>query len=348
MNKLLRLILLTALFASALPMPAWTAGYLQFGIAERISSPLEFQLDGLIEATQKSTISAQVSGRVEAINFDVDDFVNAGDVILRIRDTEYQARLQKANAALAESRASFKDAEQEFERGTGLVNQKVISQSNFDKIKANYQAAKARVEVSEAGIAEAKEQLDNTVIRAPYSGIVVERHIELGETSNIGQPVMTGFSIENLRVSVFVPQSLINAVRKHRTARIISTDEKTAIETEALTIFPYANPENHAFQVRANIKQNTQTLYPGMMVKLALVIDTKQRLMIPKSALVYRSEVVAVYVIDENQKPSLRQIRLGHEFGEKIEILAGLDDGEKVALNPVQAGIELKARSESK
>ena len=348
MYKLLQRLLLTVPFALLLPSPSWSGDTLQFGIAERISSPLEYQLDGLVEAVQKSTISAQVSGRVEAINFDVDDFVNAGDVILRIRDTEYQARLQKAKATLAEAIASFKDAEQEFDRARDLVNKKVISQSNFDSIRANYQAAKARIKASEAGIAEAQEQLDNTVIRAPYSGVVVERHIELGETTSVGQPVMTGFSLDNLRVSVYVPQSLITAVRLHRSAKIISSDNQSVIETEKLTIFPYANPDNHSFQVRAHLKQSDQTLYPGMMVKVAFVIDHKQRLMIPKTALVYRSEVTAVYVIGENQKLSFRQLRPGREFGEKIEILAGLDDGEKVALNPVLAGIELKAQMESR
>lgn len=348
MYKILQRLLLIALFALSFQNSSWSGDTLQFGIAERISSPLEYQLDGLVESAQKSTISAQVSGRVEAINFDVDDFVNAGDVILRIRDTEYQARLQIAKATLAEAIAGFKDAEQEFLRGKGLVEKKVISQSNFDRIKANYQAAKARVKASEAGITEAQEQLDNTVIRAPYSGVVVERHIELGETTSIGQSVMTGFSLDNLRVSVFVPQSLITAVRLHRSARIIASGKQSVIETEKLTIFPYANPDNHSFQVRAHLKQSDQTLYPGMLVKVAFVIDHRQRLMIPKTALVYRSEVAAVYVIGENQNPSFRQVRPGREFGENIEMLAGLDDGEKVALNPVRAGIKLKAQLESR
>ena len=329
-------------------MPAPADEALQFGIAERITSPLEYQLDGLVEAAQKSTLSAQVSGRIEVINFDVDDTVNAGDVILRIRDTEYQARLQKARAALAEAKAGLKDARLEYERASDLVKKKLISQSSFDKIKAAHQAAEARATASEANIAEAQEQLNNTVIRAPYSGVVVERHIEIGETTQIGQPIMTGFSLENLRVRVYVPQSLINAVRLHSSARIILLDGQSSIETESLTIFPYADPESHAFQVRANLKQYDQALYPGMLVKVAFIIDNTQRLVIPQSALVYRSEVAGVYVIDENQQLAFRQVRPGHSFDDKIEILSGLQVGEKIALQPVLAGIALKAQWESR
>ncbi len=348
MNNMLPRLLITALCALSLPIPVWSAETLQFGIAERISSPLEYQLDGLVEATQKSTLSAQVSGRIEVINFDVDDTVNAGDVILRIRDNEYQARLQKASASLAEAKAGLKDAQLEFQRANDLVKKKLISQSSIDKIKANYQASEARVAASEADIAEAQEQLNNTVIRAPYSGVVVERHIELGETTHIGQKIMTGFSLQNLRVRAYVPQSLINAVRLHRSARIILLDGQSSIETESLTIFPYADTENHAFQVRANLKQYDQALFPGMLVKVAFIIDNTQRLMIPRGALVYRSEVAGVYVIDDNQQLAFRQVRPGHGYDDKIEILSGLDDGEKIALQPVLAGIELKAQWESR
>jgi len=348
MKIILKQLLPMAFLALPLTIQAQQNEPLKFGMAEIVSSPLEYQLDGLVEAAQKSTLSAQVSGRVEVINFDVDDTVNAGEVILRIRDNEYRARLQKARATLAEAEAGLKDAQLEFKRTSDLVKKKVISESSFDKSKAILQAAEARIAASEASIVEAQEQLNNTVIRAPYSGVVVERHIELGETTHIGQPVMTGFSLENLRVRVYVPQSLINAVRLHRNARVIVLDNQSSIETEALIVFPFANPENHAFQVRANLKQNDQTLYPGMLVKVAFVIDDTQRLMIPGSALVYRSEVAGVYVIDESQQLAFRQVRPGHDFGEKIEILAGLDDGEKIALHPVLAGIELKAQLESR
>lgn len=348
MKIMLKQFLSMVLVALPMAIQAQQNEPLKFGIAERVSFPLEYQLDGLVEAAQKSTLSAQVSGRVEVINFDVDDTVNAGDVILRIRDNEYQARLRKAQASLAEAKAGFKDALLEFKRANDLVKKKIISQASFDKIKASRQAAEARVAASEASIAEAQEQLDNTVIRAPYSGVVVERHIELGETTHIGQEVMTGFSLENLRVSVFVPQSLINAVRLHRSARVIVIDGQSSIETEALTIFPYANPANHAFQVRTNLKQSDQTLYPGMLVKVAFVIDNTQRLVIPQGALVYRSEVAGVYVIDEQQQLSFRQVRPGYDLGDKMEILAGLDVGEKIALNPVRAGIALKAQWESR
>jgi RND family efflux transporter MFP subunit len=313
--------------------------------AEQVSSPLEYQLDGVIEAINQSTLSAQVSGRIEEVNFDVDDRVNAGEVILRIRDNEYRARLQRNRASLSEAKANLKDAQQEFKRVEELIEKKLISKANFDKAKTTLTASEARVAGNRALVTESQEQLDNTVIRAPYSGVVMTRHIELGETTYVGQKIMTGYAPEYLRVNVNVPQSLINAVRQHRSARVILLENQISIATENLTIFPYANAENHSFQLRADLHESAQAIFPGMLVKVAFIVGQRQRLMVPADSLVYRSEVVALYVIDNNARVSFRQVRAGDLFGEKIEILAGLDADENIALDPIQAGIYLKAQT---
>jgi RND family efflux transporter MFP subunit len=344
MKIMLNRFLLVVFFTLPVATQAQQGDTLASVRAELISSPLEYHLDGVIEAINQSTLSAQVSGRIEEINFDVDDRVNAGEVIVRIRDNEYRARLQRNRASLAEAKANLKDAQQEFVRIEELIEKKLVSKANFDKAKTILTASEARVAASRALVTESQEQLDNTVVRAPYSGVVVARHIELGETTYVGQKIMTGYSPEYLRVKVNVPQSLITAVRQHRSARVMLLENQLSIATDNLTIFPYANPENHSFQLRADLHESSQSIFPGMLVKVAFIIGQKQRLMVPADSLVYRSEVVGLYVIDENQQPGFRQVRAGEIFGDNIEILAGLDANENVALDPIQAGINLKAR----
>jgi RND family efflux transporter MFP subunit len=339
---MLNRFLLVVVFVLPITIHAQQGGPLPSVKAEHVSSPLEYQLDGVIEAINQSTLSAQVSGRIEEINFDVDDIVNAGEVILRIRDNEYRARLQRNRASLAEAKANFKDAQQEFKRVEELIEKKLISKASFDKAKTVLTAAEARVAANKALVTESQEQLDNTVIRAPYSGVVMTRHIELGETTYVGQKIMTGYAPEYLRVNVNVPQSLISAVRQHRSARVILLENNISIATKNLTIFPYADAENHSFQLRADLHESAQAIFPGMLVKVAFIVGQSQRLMVPADSLVYRSEVVALYVIDKNAQVSFRQVRAGDLFGEKIEILAGLDADENIALDPIQAGIYLK------
>lgn len=330
------------LFGGLVSATASAGETLQTVTSMRVSMPLQYRLDGVVEARQQATLSAEVAGKIEAVYFDVDDFVEQGEVILRIRDLDYRARRQQAGAALDEANANLQDMQLEFKRNQDLRRQKLISQAVYDKARANLKAAKARQTSAAASLAQADEQLERTVLRAPYSGVVVERHVEPGEAVKPGQPIMTGYGLGELRVTAQVPQSLIGGLRRYRSAEVILLEDGVALEISKITIHPFANPRNHSFPVRLDLPAMDIRLYPGMLVKVALTIGSTERLMLPQQALVSRSEVNAVYVVDADGKLSFRQVRPGNRYGEQVEILAGLDADEIIALDPVRAGIEHK------
>ena len=182
------------------------------------------------------------------------------------------------------------------------------------------------------------------MIRAPYSGIVLERHIELGEIAAPGKPIMTGFSLENLRIITTVSQDDVAAIQKYRDAQIVVNQgtEALFLESKNITISQYADPKTHTFKVRIDLPSNTPNIYPGMHAKVAFVTGQQKRLLIPIKAVAYRSEVRAVYIVDEEDKISMRHVRLGDTNGDMVEVLAGLEPGERIAMNPVDATIILK------
>jgi len=337
-----RLVISLILFGGLVSATASTAETLQTVTSMRVSMPLQYRLDGAVEARQQATLSAEVAGKIEAIYFDVDDFVEQGEVILRIRDLDYRARRQQAGAALDEADANLQDMQLEFKRNQDLRRQKLISQAVYDKARANLKAAKARQTSAAASLAQADEQMERTVLRAPYSGVVVARHVEPGEAVKPGQPIMTGYGLGELRVTAQVPQSLIGGLRQYRSAEVILLEDGVSLKVAKITIHPFANPRNHSFPVRLDLPATEIRLYPGMLVKVALTIGSTERLMLPRQALVSRSEVNAVYVVDADGKLSFRQVRPGNRYGEQVEILAGLDANEIIALDPVRAGIEHK------
>ena len=316
--------------------------------AMRINMPLEYRVDGVVEARNQATLSAEVSGKIEAVYFDVDDFVEQGEVVLRIRDREYRAEAQQAEAALDEAGAALREARLEFERNRDLRKQNLISQAVFDRAEAALKAAQARRNAAEASLARSREKLEYTVVRAPYSGVVVERHVEPGEGVNPGSPIMTGYAAGQLRVTAHVPQSVIGGLRQHRSARVIVLEDGSSIDVDQITIHPFADAQNHAFPVRLELPETDSALYPGMLVKVALGIGETERLLLPLEALVTRAEVNAVYVIAADGRLSLRQVRPGNVFDDRVEILAGLDENEQVALDPVRAGIEHKRQLEAR
>ena len=302
-------------------------------------APRERVLDGRVEAVNQATVSAQTSGRVAELPFDVDDFVEAGEVVMRFTDTEQRAALDAAQASLAEARARLANAEQEFQRAETMIANNTISRARFDQAEAERDSARARLNAAEAGVEQAREQLEYTVVRAPYAGIVSRRHVELGELVSPGQPLISGLSLQSLRVNVDVPQSMFHEVRKISKAAAYVGGER--IEAESLTFFPVADDAANTFRVRVNLPDGAVTLYPGMFIKVGFIVGETQRLLVPSAAVVRRSELSAVYVVDGDDV-ALRQVRLGRSYGEAVEVLAGLVEGETVATDPVRAGIWLK------
>lgn len=328
----------TAGHAASLPFETTEARY-QTVTHERL-------FDAVVEAVQQTTVSAQTSGRVLEIHYDVDDYVERGEVLVRLRDADQRAALDKAQAQLKEAQARYKQADLEYKRIKEVFEKKLVSKSAFDKARAERDAAEAQLEAVKAAVAQAEEQLAYTVVRAPYSGIVTERHVEVGETVQPGQSLMTGLSLEKLRVETPVPQRLINRVRELRKARVFpDRPEQTAIPAQRLVFFPYAEAKTNTFEVRVDLPEGTRGLFPGMFVKVGFAVGQKRRLVVPGRAVAYRSEVTGVYVVEPGGGVNLRQIRLGRITPDALaEVLAGLDPGEVVALDPVKAAAYLKER----
>ena len=331
------------LFALALA-PAWAEETpLETAIATIESVPLQRVFDGTVEAVNQATISAQTSGRIAAVNFDVDDYVQAGDVVVQFTDVEQRAALNQAEAALAEARARRTETEENYRRARDLRERGLGSQRDLDQALAARDTAVARVASAESAVEAARQQLEYTMVRAPYPGIVTERLVEVGEAVTPGQPLMSGLSLDQLRVRVDLPQQVALEVRENPRAVIETVTQ--AVEPTRITVFPVADAATNTFRVRLELPEGQFGLYPGMFVKVAFMVGDGERLLIPAAALLRRSEVTGVYVVDDGGVVRLRQVRVGKAFGERVEILAGVEPGERVALDPVRAGIYVKTRT---
>ena len=305
----------------------------------------EFRFAGVVEAINKATISAQTGGTIQQILVDVDDYVEKGAVIIRLKDTSQQAQLKKAQAGEQEAIANLAKADDEYKRIKDIYAKKVVPKSTMDDAKHALNAAKARLDAARASLDEAREQLSYTLVKTPYSGIVTERHVEVGEAVQTGARLMTGLSLNKLRVNVDVPQSLINKIRIYNKAFVYIDasigSQQVQVAVEKITIFPVADRASKTFKVRLDLPEGITGLFPGMFVKASLVTGEKELLVIPPQSIVHRSEVSAVYVIAENGQINFRHVRMGNSSGLSQVVLSGLEAGEKVALDPIKAGIAL-------
>ncbi len=305
-----------------------------------------YSIDGVVEATRQSTVSAQISGRVKGIFFDVGDRVNKGQVILKIDEREANQALAGSRAQLSQADAAFQNARLSYERSKQLFEQKFISQAALDKAKADYDIARAQAAASEAGAEQSALAQSYTSVVAPYSGVVSARMVEMGEMVTVGKPLMTGFDPTQLRVIANVPQDKLKDIGSRPTVTIEVPSLSRWIKAASVTVQPSADIRTHSTQVRVELPANQASVYPGMFVRTHFVVGKVSKMLIPVSAVLRRSEVVAVYVLDEKDVPHLRQVRLGEANEQnEIEVMAGLNVGERVAREAVKAGM---AATESK
>jgi RND family efflux transporter MFP subunit len=337
--------LLVTLILTLTLLPGFTAAdkaKLETAAVVKREASREFWLDGVVEAINQTTLSAQTRGQVREILFDVDDYVEKGQVVVKLKDIEQRAGLDQARADLKEAAARLQEAQDDFKRSKDLFSRKLTSQSQLDKATAALKSSKARKEAAAARLAKAKEQFEYTLIKAPYSGIVTHRYVEVGEIATPGQKLMSGISLDQLRVIVDLPQSLVPVIREHGKARVLLSSGE-AIEGDKLTIFPFADENSGTFKVRVVLPEGVKNLFPGMFVKTAFLTGIKQELVVPRKAVVYRSEVTAVYVVSQDGRVHFRHIRAGHPVSEdSLSVIAGLSAGEQVALDPIAAATLLK------
>lgn len=317
------LLSICSLFASAAPVETITVNPQQV--------PQWITLDAQLEAVKAATVSAQTSGRIIKINYDVNDIVPQGAPLLEITSIAQGAELAAAEADYARASAQNEEAQKQRRRYEELFPQGAISQGDMDQAIANARSTAQAVSAAKARIVQANESLNYTVVSAPFAGVLTQRFVEEGETVAPGQPLLSGFSTDHMRAVTHVPLRYIDALKAQPVIELTLKDNQQ-ISVDKLTIFSFADPNSHSYKTRIDLPQGLANLMPGMWVKAKFIAGQRKTVMIPKSAIIYQNEISAVY-LQQAGKFLLNQIRLGAEHDEQYEVLSGLNSGDIIALD---------------
>ncbi|GAL32379.1 membrane-fusion protein [Vibrio maritimus] len=291
------------------------------------------ELDATVEAVNRGTLSSQTSGRIVAVNADVNDIVNQGDVLLEISAEQQSASLDAALAQLNSANAQNIKATAQVKRYRDLFPKGAISRERLDAAEAEARSSVAEVKQVKAAVAQAKESLGYTSIRAPYTGVVTQRHVELGETVAPGSQLMTGFSLSPLRVVTEIPQRYREKVEDASQFSITTLNGEILQPYEA-KLFNYAHEKSRAFRLRLELLEQPQNLLPGEWVKVAFAHDEILSMQIPKSAVIRRGELSVVYRV-EGEKITMNPVRVGQSHNGQLEILSGLEVGDEIVTDVV-------------
>ena len=296
-------------------------------------------IDGVVEAVMQSTLSSQIPGRVLSLNVKAGDRVKAGQVLATIDDRETQTGVLRSQAQLQQSDAELRQLQIALKRTQELKTQGFVSSAALDLAEAQYKAAQAGRDSAGAASAQAKVTQTFSKITAPYDAWVLETSVQAGDLAMPGKPLMTVYAPQPLRVVLQWPASQKNALPKLSDIQIQSGTE--TIKPVAMQIMPNADGISQTIGIKLDLPRTgvAVSASPGQQVQVRIAGALQAKGLAPKSAILRRGEITAVYVAQVNGF-AMKLVRLGADHGSAgVEILAGLKDGDLIAVDAVQAGM---------
>ena len=298
--------------------------------------------DGVIEAVRQATLAAQVAGSIVAVSVKVGDTVRTGQELVRIDARVASQNTQASAAQVDAARASLTVAGKDYERQQQLLQKQYISQAALDRSKAQFDSAQAQVQALQAQSDAAQTQARFYSIVAPFSGVVSEVPVSVGDMAMPGRPLLTVLDPSNLRVTASVAQSALPASLEKMQFELPGWSGATGLmAATGATVLPLIDAATHTAQVRFKLP-SLSGVAPGMFARIWLpskagASNSAERLSVPARAVVRRAELSALYVVQADGKPTLRQVRLGQVQGDRVEVLSGVRAGDKVATDPQAA-----------
>lgn len=265
-----------------------------------------------IQANAINNIAPQTAGRIQKLNVEIGDFVSSGQIL---------AEMDKIQLQQAELR--LKNEADELERARTLFNEGGVSQSDFEQLELAHKVNQSTYD----------NLLENTVLRAPISGVVTARNYDRGDLYAMAQPIYTVQQITPVKILVGVSESDYTKVKK---------GDKVEVGADALPgksytgsvvrLYPVMDAATHTFNVEVRIANERRELRPGMYARVKVNFGSSESVVVPDAAIVklQGSGQRSVYVVGEDNTVTLRNVTLGRHFDGKYQILEGLEAGETV------------------
>lgn len=287
---------------------------------------------GTLEAVRQVMIRPEINGLLESVHFEEGNTVEKGELLYSIDDNKIKAELDAKQAALEESLANLDNARRIYQRRERLFKQDLGTEAERDEAQARYKALSAQVERIKAEIEGTREALADTRIKAPFAGLIGERHVDPGEWVSAGTGLSPLVQIDRLKIAFTVPEKYAGRIETGQqiTARAPAAPEKE-FDGTVYFVSPVIREDTRSFLIKAHIDNPEKTLLPGGFASVNLVLEVlRERPVIPEQALIPTRDGYMVFVVDEDGKARGQTVSIGLRKLGSVEITEGLSAGETV------------------
>jgi membrane fusion protein, multidrug efflux system len=335
--------------------------------------PTTLDVTGTLMADAQTDIASEIEQRVVEILVERGQFVNAGQVVARMDDQDAKNQLREAEATEAQirerlglvdgqtfnalstpevqqARATMERAEADYKRFVQLLDEGAVSRAEHDLRRADYLAAKAQYETTvnqmrqlyqsllaqRVRVAMGRKAVEDTIIRAPFSGVIAEKAGSVGRYTKKGDRIATIVRIDPLRIELTIPEGAVAAVRKgQRVSFAVQSYPDRQFEGTIAYVGPAVRAESRALVVEAIVPNPRALLQPGLFATAHIELPAaRPSLMVPAAAVKNDGGVFKLFVA-KNDRAEARIVQVGRESGGNVEILRGLQPGERIVSGQV-------------
>lgn len=316
-------------------------------------------LGGRVISSAVVNLSSQLSGDIKSVNGTEGSYFKKDSKIITIESDTVKADRDSAIAEVSSAEQSLKNAKVRYSQAIVSPNSNQLfggmfnsftdpmnsfmgnSDPEFDKYAnradkmTGVRQAENRLIQARAKLKQAENRLKDATIVAPFDGVVIEKSVSVGDTVHVGQSLLKFSNLKQLQVEVSVPSRLMSSLRVGKKYRVKIDTLPVPVVAILEQIYPIASANKHSIKIKLNLPENTPVL-PGIYAELELTSSTGKRPpVVPYSAILWRSSLPSVFIVNKYNKTELRFIRTGGQIdNENIEILSGLKIGDRVVSNP--------------
>lgn len=286
---------------------------------------------GSLSPYEEVAVSAEIDGIMKEVSVDNGSEVLKGMLLATIDDTDYSLEVKRAEAALRQAQASFENTRLEFSRKESLFREQLITRQQFDDVKTRLTLTEADLERANASLLLAKQRLKKTRIYSPISGFIKEKKVSAGDYVKNGTTLFVIIQNKPLKLNFSVSEREIGKLKRGQEVifKVDSFSDKD-FKGRVSTIYPSLDEKTRTLQVEALVPNTEGLLKPGLFAHVTLYTGVERNIvLVPIISLLYEGETIKVFVV-ENGITKERFVKVGQKYGEEMEIVEGVKEGEIV------------------
>jgi membrane fusion protein (multidrug efflux system) len=315
-----------------LPSASPLAGGETTAVVRLVRRPRTETAVGSVEPVHEAAVASKLLARVVEVKVAAGQTVTQGDVLVRLDDADLKSRLEQAESAVHAAQSRADRAKADYDRAESLVASKVVTRAEFDQLTSDLKTAQAELRRSQQAVGEARVLLSYATIRAPLTGVVIDKRVEAGDTVSPGQVLVTLYEPNRMQLVATVRESLAERLKVGSEVRARLDALGHDCPATIREIVPQAEAATRSFTVKVT-GPCPPGVYSGMFGRIFIPLADEELLVVPRDAVSHVGQLSLVDVVEGNMV-SRRSVQLGRALPEGYEVLSGLRAGEKVVVRP--------------